>query len=312
MKKNTFKTAAVIAATLTFGLAACKKEPVLPKKENHSTSETPATAKNGIYSEGILSNNGYSGATDVIVGYYQFWGPSPGQQTPGLYTCGSDYGTAEVIGCGAATKYYAYAYKTSAGIQFLEGSPFVNTYIRDAASNIFLPVIEEIEIHPQTLEIYALVKEGNSKRIYVIDRFSGVATLVTVNGASAIFNNPAGNGYKCGSITFVPDGSGGYEFVFSSESTVYAHLGVVSWHFSLSGTNLTSLVSKHRLYKSIPGTVGSGINTTYGNGKLYFTRERGSVLLANPLYSLSLASDTFAYEGFGIYNRNDFGYWKAF
>lgn len=303
MKRITIKAATIVSASLALALTACKKETVKPGR--FVKKEVPETAAKPVYNEGIFSNDGYIDPYTLITGYYQFWGPSPGQHATGTYSV-SDAGTGIVTGCGAATDVYVYACRTSTGVQLLEG-PYYSTPIFNTAGNIFTPLIEEIEIHPVTHHVYLLVSEGGAKRIYVVDPSAGTgtATLVTVNGASNIFNSTMINGYKSGSIAFVPDGSGGYEFVFSSESTVYASLGIVSWHFSLSGTTLTSIAANHRTYAGIPGT--GKINTTYGNGKLYFARD------ASTLYSLSLTTNNvYTNEGFSVTNKNDFGYWKAF
>ncbi|MNJ97496.1 hypothetical protein D3C87_152460 [compost metagenome] len=303
MKRITIKAVAIVSAGLALGLTACKKETIKPGR--FVKKDVPETAAKPVYSEGIFSNDGYSDPYTLITGFYQFWGLAPGQQAPGTYAV-SDAGTGTVTGCGAATDVYVYACRTSTGVQLLEG-PYYSTPIFNTAGNIFTPLIEEIEIHPVTHQVYLLVSEGGAKRIYVVDPSAGTgtATLVTVNSASNIFNSTMMNGYKSGSIAFVPDGSGGFEFVFSSESTVYSTLGIVSWHFSLSGTNLTSIAANHRTYAGIPGT--GKINTTYGNGKLYFARD------ASTLYSLSLTTNNvYTNEGFSVTNKNDFGYWKAF
>ncbi len=310
MKRTTMKVVTIVSASLALGLTACKKE-TLETTENSgkfTKKENPETTEKILYEEGIFSNDGYSDPTTLITGYYQIFGPLPGQKPTGTLSV-IDAGTGTVTGCGAATNFYVYAFRGVTGTQVLEGTSLFSTVITTAAGTAFTPVIEEIEVHPVTHDIYLLVSESGAKRIYVVDLSVapgiGVAKLVTVNGASNAFNNTGGNGYKSGSITFVPDGSGGYEFVFSSESTVYASLGIVSWHFSLSGTNLTSIVANHRTYAGIPGT--GKINTTYGNGKLYFARD------ASTLYSLSLTTNNvFANEGFSVTNKNDFGYWKAF
>ncbi len=307
MKRITMKAATIVSASLALGLTACKKENMKTTANpgKFVKKETPETAAKPVYSEGIFSNDGVIDPYNLITGYYQVWGPSPGQQPTGTYPA-SDAGTGTVLGCGAATNKYVYAYRGSNGVQYLDGSYF-STPIFNTAGNLFTSVIEEIEIHPVTNQVYLLVTVSNAKRIFVVDPAAGtgIATPVTVNGAANIFNSALINGYKSGSIAFVPDGSGGYEFVFSSESTVYASLGIVSWHFSLSGTNLTSITANHRTYAGIPGT--GNINTTYGNGKLYFARD------ASTVYSLSLTTnDVFTNEGFSVTNKNDFGYWKAF
>ena len=112
-------------------------------------------------------------------------------------------------------------------------------------------------------------------QLYKIDG-SGTATVMTYNGSTTVYNNPLGNGYKSGSICFVTNSTGGYEFVFTNESTVYASLGLVSWHYSynVAANTVTALSGSHRTYSafvsSIPGAQTGKLNTTFGNGKLYF------------------------------------------
>ena len=307
MKKITFKTSLFAAGIVTLGLTACKKEEITPisgKKKKQDT-ETVST-KTKVYQDGIVSHNGFDASGDVIRGYYEFYGPYPGQYANGTYPAATSNHT--LMGCAASTGKIIYVYKTATGLQVLDGS-ISSTVILNLSGTAFTPTIEEIELHPQTGEVYALVTQGSAKRMYVIDPSTGFATPLTVNGSSTtIFNGGLMNGYKCGSIAFVPDGFGTSELVFSHESDVYASQGIVSWHFNIYGTNLVSNVANHRSYAGIPGTVGSGINTTYGNGKLYFARHGSS----NPVYSLSLTSNTYASEGFSVTNNNDFGYWKAF
>ncbi|WP_294674334.1 hypothetical protein [uncultured Fluviicola sp.] len=306
MKKNTFKTVFFAAGVLMLPLAACKKESVIPNGKTKSKTEIDP-AKRPVYQEGIVSHNGFDAFGDIISGYYEFYGPYPGSQyVNGTHPASTTNQTLK--GCAASTGNIIYAYKTASGLQVLDGGPIISTVILNSTGTAFTLPIEEIEIHPQTGEVYALVGSSN-KSIVSINPSTGFATPLTVNGGSTtIFTGGLMNGYKCGSIAFVPDGFGGSELVFSHESDVYASSGIVSWHFTISGTNLISNVANHRTYAGIPGTVGSGINTTYGNGKLYFARHGSS----NPVYSLSLTSNTFASEGFSVTNNNDFGYWKAF
>lgn len=310
MKKTMFKTTCLFVATLAFTLTACKKEDISQKRNSKSEKET-ASDKTLVYEEGIISHDGFNsrGTGSIIRGYFRFVGPSFGQQPNGSFALVNPvYST--VTGCGATTGINVYLYKSTTGVLYLDGW-YGNVAIVDASGNVFTSAIEEIEIHPQTQQVYALVKQGNSIRIYIIDPLTGIATNATINTTSSIiFNNPLANGYLCGSIAFVPDGSGGSELVFSHESNVYAANGVYSWHFSTSGMNLTGLPLKSQSYTGITGTVGSGINTTYGNGNLYFARHGSS----NPLYSLSLVpgSNTATSLGYSVTNTNDFGYWKAF
>ena len=311
MKKITFKTAFLTTGILTLGLTACKKEEIIPTgvKKNKTSAESE---KSGVYYEGIVSHDGYSSG-DIITDLYQFYGPFPNTNSTGVYGVGTTNTT--IKGCGASTGVIIYAYKSSTGAQFLGSMLYGDVPITDGSGNLFTQAIEEIEIHPQTGIVYALVTQSNSKRIYAIDPYTGIYTPITVNGGpgTILFNATLGNGYKGGSICFIPDGSGGFELLFSHESDVYAANGVYSWHYSLSGTNLTGLPAKSKSYIGIPGTFGKGINTTYGNGKLYFARHLVSPALKNQLYTLDpLSSSWSAVSGDSVTNTNDFGYWKSF
>lgn len=310
MKKNTFKTALFATGILALGLTACKKEDINPGKKGKPTAETPAE-KAPVYSEGIVSHDGFDINGDIISGYYQFWGPFPNTYSSGINSIAATTNTT-LKTCAAKTGIVVYAFRNSSGIQHLGGS-YGYFPILDALGNPFTPAIEEIEIHPQTGIVYALVTESNSKRIYAIDPSTGFSTAMTVNGGpgTTLYGGTRVNGYKGGSICFIPDGIGGFELLFSHESDVYSAFGVYCWHYSLSGTDLTGLPAKTQNYASIPGTFGSGINTTYGNGQVYFARHGSS----NALYTLSLTgtgSLSASATGLSTSNDNDFGYWKAF
>jgi len=309
MKKNKFKTTLFVTGIFAMGLTACQKENILPNSGSKSGKENN-TNKTLVYEEGIISHDGFNsrGTGSIIRGYYQINGPSPGQQPNGSYALVNPV-VSTVTGCGATAGINVYLYKTTSGILYLDGW-YGTIIISDTYGNPFNLTIEEIEIHPVTQQVYALVSNGFSRLIYIIDPLTGIATPASVNGGGAIvFNSAIANGYQCGSIAFVPSGAG-HELVFSHESTVYAALGIVSWHFSTSGTSLTSVAANNHTYAGIPGTVGSGINTTYGNGKLYFARQGSS----NPIYSLSLTPslNTYTAEGFSVTNTNDFGYWSSY
>jgi len=309
MKKSTFKTTLLATGILTLGLTACKKEDLNPTSAKKKQSVTE-TEKTPVYYEGIVSHDGYS-AGDIITNLYEFYGPFPNTPVPGVYGVGTT--NTSIKGCGASTGVIIYAYKSSTGAQFLGSMLYGDVPITDGSGNLFGQAIEEIEIHPQTGIVYALVTQSNTKRIYAIDPSTGIYTPITVNGGpgATLFNATLGNAYKGGSICFIPDGSGGYELLFSHESNVYASYGVYCWHYSLSGTNLTGLPAKTQNFPSIPGTFGGGINTTYGNGNLYFARH-GSL---NALYTLPLSpagAGTATAVGISVSNTNDFGYWKSF
>lgn len=290
-------------------MTACKKEVTQPASAVKRQSGTANAAARPVYQEGIMSFDSYNSSTvEAVIGYYRFWGPSIGQQPPLAKPISPSNST--VFAYGATAGNDIVAYKTTSNTQeiqsFLYGAQLITV---NSGANPLYAQIEEIEILPGTNQVFAIAQSGNAKVIYSIDMTNGFATPLSVNGGSSnIFNNTSINGYKWGSIAFVPDGSGGWELVYSHESNVYASSGVVSWHFTISGTNLTSNVPAHHTYTGLPA--GTGINTTYGNGKLYFARNGSS----NALYSLSLTAgvNTVNNEGLSITNTNDFGYYRAF
>ncbi|HEY0030960.1 MAG TPA: hypothetical protein VGC65_09400, partial [Bacteroidia bacterium] len=279
MKKN-FTIVAVAVAILGLGLSSCKKENLTPDGVNPAamsdeTNASDEANRSYTYYSGIISNNGYPTAGSTEMGYFStnaYWG----QMAPTTQPFGGST-TSTVKGLAATKQSIVFAYVGADGVTYLNfgHNTIANANYADAGQDIpvllngttlFTYPIEEIEIDPITLDVYALTRVGNSIKLYRIEGISsaapGTATVVTYNGSTTIFNNPLSNGYKWGSICFVPNGNGTFRFVFASESTVYASLGIVTWHYTLSGNTLTVLTPMHRTYSTGTSGIaaGTGIN----------------------------------------------------
>ena len=104
-----------------------------------------------------------------------------------------------------------------------------------------------------------------------------------------------------------------YDLVYTHESGVYSSLGLVSWHFSISGKALTSIVADHRTYSyassGIPGAQTGNINTTYAHGKLYFARNGGD-LYSFAVGAPSNSAPTLEVPSSQFNCLNDFGYFS--
>ena len=302
MKKNKITALLAVSACAVLSLGSCKKSDLEP--QNPAAPTANHNLKNQVYDAGIRSNQGYpvTGTTDMA--YYRlYYNTALGQQAIVNYSYfgGDASSTVRGYAAGAATEIFAYKYS---GYNFINYNGSVNLIMNGV--NYFTPIIEEIEMDPSSGYVYALCRSGNSIQLWRIDS-SGAATQMTYNGSGTVFNNPTVNGYKSGSLAFVPNPSGGFYIVFSNESTVYASLGIVSWYYTISGTTISVVSSQNKTYTGLPGAGTGNINTTYGDGKLYFARDGGAV------YSLSLTtSNTITNEGFTVTNANDFGYWKNF
>lgn len=332
MKKNFTVVAVAVSVLASLSLGSCKKDNLTPM-ENGSEAQT-ALNKSYTNYEGIMSNNGYPVAGQTEMGYYSTASPSaPGAVAVPYMPFGGAV-TSTVKGLAATSKLIVFAYvNASDGNTYLN---FGHTAITpanysDAGTDLlvllngvstFNYAIEEIEIDPISRDVYTIVRNGNAIQLYRIDGLSsataGTATLMTnaINGTASFFYNPLGNGYKWGSICFVPNASNPAtnDLVFSSESTVYAAYGIVSWHFSIAGNTVTPLVSSHRTYSvsSSGFPAGTGINTTYANTfsgtkKFLIMRDNGSV------YSFSLTANntpaTLEYNTAGLGYKTDIGYW---
>jgi hypothetical protein len=152
----------------------------------------------------------------------------------------------------------------------------------------FKLIPEEIEIDPDTNDVFALVSGLTAfapKQIYRIKRDENqtlIATAMTFHNASGeitpngnrAFINPTGNGYKSGSIAFIPKPGSGHRLVFTHQSTVYQ--GICHWVWDLkTGAQENQLwASEHSTNVPISkcqrstlltgfGTSVNGINTVY-------------------------------------------------
>jgi hypothetical protein len=323
MKKQTIIVAAAIAVVSSLGLTSCKKETLTPdatvSTPSVEQSEEPGRAPT--YYSGIVSNNGYPANGQTEMGYYST-NAYFGQSAPILQAFGG-LTTSTIKGCAATKQLIVFAYKAADGVTYLN---FVQTGIAYPTpttgqeipvllngSTLFNYPIEEIEVDPISKDVYAVTRVGNAVKLYRIDGINsaspGTAVLMTYPpNNNNIFGNPLGNGYKWGSITFVPNGDGTNRLVFASESTVYASLGIVTWHFNISGTSLTVLSAQNRTYSTATSGIaaGTGINTVYFNGKYAVARNNGNLyelnLSANNLPATQLTTTP-------MQNSNDFGHW---
>jgi hypothetical protein len=230
-----------------------------------------------------------------------------------------------VKGLAASVKSIVFAYVGSDGVTYLN---FGHTGIAAAnyadagtdvpvlldGTSLFTYAIEEIEIDPASGDVFALARVGNAIKIYrIAGMYSsvdapGTARVMSYGTTTTVFHNPLGNGYKWGSICFVPNGNGTYRLVFTHQSTVYASLGIVCWHYDIVANAVVGLPAYHRTYSASTSTIpaGTGINTAFGNGKFYIARNNGNLyelnLSASNLPATQLTTTPMA-------NSNDFGFW---
>ncbi len=322
MKKNITLVAAALTV-LSLGITSCKKENITPDGVGSTASSSEGLNKTYTFYSGIMSNNGFPSAGTTAMGYYStnsFFG----QMAPTNMPFGG-LTTSAVKGLAATTKSIVFAYVGSDAVTYLNfgHTGFNNANYSDAGTDVpvllngttlFNYPIEEIEIDPISLDVFALARVGNAIKLYRIGGIGsaspGTATVMTYGASTNIFNNPLGNGYKWGSICFVLNNDGTtYRLVYSTESTVYASLGIVTWHYTVSGNTLNVMSSMNRTYSAATSTIpaGTGINTAYGNGKLYVARNNGNLyelnLSANNLPATKLTTTP-------MLNSNDFGHWK--
>ena len=190
----------------------------------------------------------------------------------------------------------------------------VPIYTDSSFANLFKLVPEEIEVEPTSNDVFALVSAPNNfgpKQIYRIKNQGGaeIATAMTYHNAIGVktpngdraFVNPFQNGYKAGSIAFVPKSSGGHYLIFTHQSTYY---GICHWIFSVktgskenelwavTSTGTLSGVPLSKCQKSMPnsltgfGAGTGGINTVYvgppggvplTNGRFMMSRNNGLI-----------------------------------
>lgn len=324
MKKQTIIVAAAIAVVSSLGLTSCKKETLTPDAavSTPSVEQEEGPGRTPTYYSGIVSNNGYPANGQTEMGYYStnaFFG----QAAAIIHSFGGTT-SSTIKGCGATKQSIVFAYKAADGVTYLDYVQTGIAYPTPSSGNpipvllngttLFNYPIEEIEIDPISEYVYAVARVGNAVKLYRIDGINnsspGTAILMTYGTTNNIFNNPLGNGYKWGSITFVPNGDGTNRLVFASESTVYASLGIVTWHFAINATatGLTILSSQNRTYSAGTSGIaaGTGLNTVYFNGKYAVARNNGNLyelnLSANNLPATQLTTTP-------MQNSNDFGHW---
>lgn len=305
------RTAAVaISALAVMALGSCQKSDLKPENPVSAVSAADHNLKKPVYDAGIRSNQGYPSTGTTDRAYYRlYYNTALGQQPIVNYGFGGDAGsTIRGYTAGPATEIFAY---NLGGYNVIDYNGSDNLIMNGAS--YFTGTIEEIEMDPGSGYVYALCKVGyNSIQVWRIDPSTGAAVQMLYGTTPTFFYNPVGNGYKSGSLAFVPDGSGGYYMVLSSESTVYASLGIVCWYFTISGTTASVVSSLSKTFLGLPATGttgGTGINTTYGDGKMYFARDAGEVY---SLPTTGSGASTGTDEGFSVTNANDFGYWKNF
>jgi len=323
MKKQTIIVAAAIAVVSSLGLTSCKKETLTPDAvtATPSVEQVEEPGRTPTYYSGIVSNNGYPANGQTQMGYYStnaFFG----QAAAIIHSFGGTT-SSTIKGCGATKQSIVFAYRAADGVTYLDYVQTGIAYPTPSSGNaipvllngttLFNYVIEEIEIDPISQYVYATARVGSTVKLYRIDGFNnpspGTAVLMTYPANNNnLFGSTLVNGYKWGSITFVPNGDGTNRLVFASESNVYASLGIVTWHFNISGTSLTSLTAQNRTYSAATSGIaaGTGINTVYFNGKYAVARNNGN------LYELNLSASNLPATQLTtapMQNTNDFGHW---
>lgn len=304
MKSNKLNLALLVLMLSGTSITSCKKEVAGPATNADKVS---ATMKAPVYLAGIMSWRYVPGTLTVEFPYYQFYGLSTGIGFTGWSS--SYYVSANSPKAFGATKRYkVFVYQNTSNVWMINHSFWGEQLLVFAGTGTpFNRKIEEIEIHPATGETYAIVHSGISQiHLYHLNHNTGEATLV-----GTVFNQPLKNGYKSGSIAFVPNGNGGYHMAFTHESAVYASNGLTMWVYNVTGTTMSSVASYTFPNSGIPGVQTGNLNTTYGNGTFYIARDGGNLYsLPFPFVSNSTASlvlNAAAYE-----NKYDFGYWESF
>jgi len=300
---------AVFAMTLiTLPLSSCKKEVMQPQGNTNvkPTAQSTGQEKDITHTEGIISNQGYPVTGELHTAYYCFWGPTQGQVASQTYYLSNPAISTSFMACGATLNKKVFAYKAQ-GVTYMLYNGTETPLLINNSTTLFNYPIEEIEVHPLTGEVYALTKVSNAMKIYRFDS-NGNGELMQYGSAGIVYTNMWQNGYKSGSITFVPNIDGTFRLVFSHESNVYAAAGITSWHFSITGNTLAALPLQHCSYNNVQLQGTGNINTTYGNGNLYFSRDAGTT---NALYILDVNTpNSYSDPGVSVANKNDFGYFR--
>ncbi len=331
MKTISKITGAIAVSTLLVtGITSCKKEKFNTETATNSEisdKEDVSNEKIPVYYAGIRSNEGYPTIDQTNIGDYRLQSNAGPSQLPvvtqsfgGNYIVGSVYPSV-MVGYAASGFDDVVAYKVASNIILINSTnSALSGLVYTSTGAFFNANIEEIEIDPATGLLYALCK-GSAITIYRFDNnFDGTYTAVQltnfVGGSPNFFNNVLGNGYKSGSICFVPSTNpqapGDNMLVFTHESNVYASFGLRMWKYNLKvGNKLEALTtSSSNNSTAIPGALTGKINTAYGDGKFYFARDNAKLFTIDiaPLTGGLVTQITST----PIQNKNDFGYYKNF
>lgn len=244
----------------------------------------------------IVSNNPVAGSTKIGV-----INPDYGPWVAGSELSTTAPSTQKTIG--ASKTRQAIMYKKPNGYTYLvDGGIFKATtgwaasfdesnetpIFMDASQSVaFKQIPEEIEIEPTTNDVFVLSAASAfaPKQIFRIKKVDDTyfATAMTMHTAVGIktpngdraFVNPGPNGYKSGSIAFVPKPGGGQYLVFTHHSTTYQ--GICHWVFVIqTGAKENELwaaldINDVPMSKCIKGNsapltgfpAGTTVNTTY-------------------------------------------------
>jgi|GEM_PF-2021287 len=320
-----------VSALLVTGITSCKKEKFTTENATNSEisdKEDVSNEKIPVYYAGIRSNEGYPTIDQTNIGDYRLQSNAGPSQLPIVtYSFGGNYIVGSVfpsvmVGYASSGFNDVVAYRAASNIIYINSNnSSLCGLVYTTTGAFFNGNIEEIEIDPATGILYALCK-GSAITIYRFDNdFAGNYTAVQLtnfaNGSPNFFNNVLGNGYKSGSICFVPNEMSGKSpnmLVFTHESNVYSTAGLKMWKYSMTptGNQLEALLPAYQTSNNssaIPGALTGKINTAYGDGKFYFARDNGN------LFTINIAttnSTVLPVTSTPIQNKNDFGYYKNF
>jgi hypothetical protein len=328
MKKNITTATIALAILTSLAVTSCKKTEMVPNEAeatsvtNEGTQLNENNAKGPLFIAGILSNNGFPSNGSTECGFYSASNAPIGQAPATIHPFGGLI-TSTVKCFAATTAFQAFIYRgldnnlhMQSGTTALDGTFIGNDYtLLLNGTTLFNLAIEEIEVMPGTTDVYALVRYSNTIRLYKIDATGNVTLMSNSNGSTTIFNSTNTNGYKSGSICFAPSFSNPslIQLVFTNESTVYSSLGLVSWHFNISGNIYTSSPSDHRTYSTatsgIPGAQTGKINTAYNTetNEFYFARDNSNLYKLNQSANNTSATQLTTTP---LINSNDFGYYR--
>lgn len=298
--KNHKYAALFAAALVALAVTSCNKESVRPTDQQPSEP----TIKRPPSGSGIRSIDSWTGSGSCWIDDFSVttWGQKPDDF--GFW--GPLSGTSAVYTYGAAGNTEAYVYMDGT-IPYLT----LGTIGSSGQSNIALsfpgPIaaIEEIEIHPSTGEVYALVRmnKAGQTALYHLDISGGSATwLATLHAAGA---------GTVGSITFVPNGASGHKLLYVYEPVANAS-AVMNYYTIATPTAAPSLVSTASISGNfVPGT--GSINMCYGNAQLFFARDAGDLYAISgtslPTSGTSAPFGSVAETDANFANRYDFGYY---